>query len=47
MNKDNVLKDMITKMQNEIQAKDIDNIILDIRYNGGGMFTHARELSLR
>lgn len=44
MNKDNVLKDMITKMQNEIQAKDIDNIILDIRYNGGGMFTHAKEL---
>ena len=44
MNKDNVLKDMITKMQNEIQAKDIDNIILDIRYNGGGMFTNTKEL---
>ena len=44
MNKDNVLKDMITKMQNEIQAKDIDNIILDIRYNGGGSELHTREL---
>ena len=44
MNKDNVLKDLITKMQNEIQAEDIDNIILDIRYNGGGMFTNAKEL---
>ena len=44
MNKDNVLKDLITKMQNEIQAEDIDNIILDIRYNGGGMFAHAKEL---
>ena len=44
MNKDNVLKDMITKMQNEIQAKDIDNIILDIRYNGGGNELHTREL---
>ena len=44
INKDNVLKDMITKMQNEIQAKDIDNIILDIRYNGGGSELHTREL---
>ena len=44
MNKDNVLKDMITKMQNEIQAKDIDNIILDIRYNGGGMDYHTKQL---
>lgn len=44
MNKDNVLKDMITKMQNEIQAEDIDNIILDIRYNGGGSELHTREL---
>ena len=43
-NKDNVLKDMITKMQNEIQAKDIDNIILDIRYNGGGFLSHAKQL---
>ncbi|OXZ28176.1 peptidase S41 [Finegoldia magna] len=44
INKDNVLKDMITKMQNEIQAKDIDNIILDIRYNGGGMDYHTKQL---
>lgn len=44
INKDNVLKDMITKMQNEIQAKDIDSIILDIRYNGGGMDYHTKQL---
>ena len=44
INKYNVLKDMITKMQNEIQAKDIDNIILDIRYNGGGMDYHTKQL---
>ncbi|MGN5980428.1 peptidase S41 [Finegoldia magna] len=44
INKDNVLKDMITKMQNEIQAKDIDNIILDIRYIGGGMDYHTKQL---
>lgn len=44
INRDNLLKDMITKMQNEIQAEDIDNIILDIRYNGGGNELHTREL---
>ncbi len=42
----NVLQDMITKMQNEVKAKDIDNIILDIRYNGGGSEPHIRKMEL-
>ena len=44
--KDNILKNMIEKMDKDVSQNNIEKIIVDVRYNTGGWPTHARELEL-
>ena len=44
--KDNILENMIEKMDKDVSQNNIEKIIVDVRYNTGGWPTHARELEL-
>lgn len=44
--KDNILENMIEKMDKDVSQNNIEKIIVDVRYNTGGWPTHAKELEL-
>ena len=44
--KNNILENMIEKMNKDVSQNNIEKIIVDVRYNTGGWPTHARELEL-
>lgn len=44
--KDNILENMIEKMDKDVSQNNVEKIIVDVRYNTGGWPTHARELEL-
>ncbi|MDU1831740.1 MAG: peptidase S41 [Finegoldia sp.] len=44
--KNNILENMIEKMDKDVSQNNIEKIIVDVRYNTGGWPTHARELEL-
>ena len=44
--KDNILENMIEKMDKDVSQNNVEKIIVDVRYNSGGWAAHARELEL-
>ena len=44
--KDNILENMIEKMDKDVSQNNVEKIIVDVRYNTGGWPAHAKELEL-